>query len=248
MRGCARRSPTGDYARRRRARARPGRRGRVSTLAVLARRALRAAPAARGEVEVEACVIGAGVGGLSCARRLAQHGVEALVLERDTVAGGPAGATAGSCSPGWPPSTGRPGALRAERARSSTRARWRRRRRSTRWPTGSARGTRFAAPGCCACPPRRRRPSTCAATSRPCGPTASPPSWSSARSCRGAAQSVWNACLTEHDGALQPALWIRALARAAEQAGARIHERSEVPGRWRRRTFAPPAAPFAPAT
>lgn len=37
-----------------------------------------------------------------------------------------------------------------------------------------------------------------------------------------------NACLTDHDGALQPARWIRALARAAESAGARIHEASPV--------------------
>jgi glycine/D-amino acid oxidase-like deaminating enzyme len=39
-----------------------------------------------------------------------------------------------------------------------------------------------------------------------------------------------NACLTDHDGALQPARWIRALAQAAERAGARIHERTEVHG------------------
>ena len=48
-------------------------------------------PALAGPVEVEACVIGAGVGGLSCARRLAQHGVDTLLLERRTVAGGASG-------------------------------------------------------------------------------------------------------------------------------------------------------------
>ena len=37
-----------------------------------------------------------------------------------------------------------------------------------------------------------------------------------------------NACLTDHDGALHPARWIRALAGAAEGAGARIHERTAV--------------------
>jgi gamma-glutamylputrescine oxidase len=41
-------------------------------------------------------------------------------------------------------------------------------------------------------------------------------------------RSFHNACLTDHDGALHPARWIRALARAAEDAGARIHERTEV--------------------
>jgi gamma-glutamylputrescine oxidase len=48
-----------------------------------------------GSVEVEACVIGGGVGGLSCARRLAQHGVETLLLERGTVAGGASGRNGG---------------------------------------------------------------------------------------------------------------------------------------------------------
>jgi gamma-glutamylputrescine oxidase len=41
-------------------------------------------------------------------------------------------------------------------------------------------------------------------------------------------RSAWNACLTEHDGSLQPARWIRALARHAERVGARIHEGSPV--------------------
>jgi glycine/D-amino acid oxidase-like deaminating enzyme len=47
------------------------------------------------DAEVEACVIGAGVGGLSCARRLAEHGVDTLVLERTTVAGGASGRNGG---------------------------------------------------------------------------------------------------------------------------------------------------------
>ena len=52
-------------------------------------------PALEGSVEVEACVIGGGVGGLSCARRLAEHGIETLVLERGTVAGGASGRNGG---------------------------------------------------------------------------------------------------------------------------------------------------------
>jgi gamma-glutamylputrescine oxidase len=48
-----------------------------------------------GSVEVEACVIGGGVGGLSCARRLSQNGVETLLLERGTVAGGASGRNGG---------------------------------------------------------------------------------------------------------------------------------------------------------
>ena len=52
-------------------------------------------PALNGPVQVDACVIGAGVGGLSCARRLAEHGLETIVLERGTVAGGASGRNGG---------------------------------------------------------------------------------------------------------------------------------------------------------
>ena len=48
-----------------------------------------------GDVDVDACVIGAGVAGLSCARRLALHGLDTLVLERDTVASGASGRNGG---------------------------------------------------------------------------------------------------------------------------------------------------------
>jgi glycine/D-amino acid oxidase-like deaminating enzyme len=44
------------------------------------------------------------------------------------------------------------------------------------------------------------------------------------------ARYALNGCLTEHDGALHPARWIRALARGAEAAGARIHDGSPVEG------------------
>jgi len=53
-----------------------------------------------GDLEVEACVIGGGVAGLSCARRLAQHGIEAVLLEAGTVAGGASGRNGGFLIPG----------------------------------------------------------------------------------------------------------------------------------------------------
>ena len=52
-------------------------------------------PPLSGEVEVEACVIGGGVAGLSCARRLAERGVETILLEAGTVAGGASGRNGG---------------------------------------------------------------------------------------------------------------------------------------------------------
>jgi glycine/D-amino acid oxidase-like deaminating enzyme len=54
-----------------------------------------ARPALDGDIEVEACVVGGGVGGLSCARRLAQHGIETVLLEAGTVAGGASGRNGG---------------------------------------------------------------------------------------------------------------------------------------------------------
>ena len=47
------------------------------------------------DLEAEACVIGGGVGGLSCARRLAQHGIDTVLLEAGTVAGGASGRNGG---------------------------------------------------------------------------------------------------------------------------------------------------------
>lgn len=60
-------------------------------------------PALDGDVEVEACVIGGGVGGLSCARRLAQHGIDTVLLEAGTVAGGASGRNGGFLIAGMAP-------------------------------------------------------------------------------------------------------------------------------------------------
>ena len=48
-----------------------------------------------GDIDAEVCVIGGGVAGLSCARRLAQHGIDTVVLEAGTVAGGASGRNGG---------------------------------------------------------------------------------------------------------------------------------------------------------
>ena len=68
-------------------------------------------------------------------------------------------------------------------------------------------------------------------TWRRCARTASRLSWWSARSSRRRLRrGGLVACLTENDGALHPARWYRALARAAEAAGARICEGTPVHG------------------
>jgi gamma-glutamylputrescine oxidase len=55
----------------------------------------RARPPLEDDVKVEACIVGGGVTGLSCAHRLALHGIETLLLEADTVAGGASGRSGG---------------------------------------------------------------------------------------------------------------------------------------------------------
>jgi len=52
-------------------------------------------PPLEGDIEAEACVIGGGVCGLSCARRLAQRGIDTVLLEAGTVAGGASGRNGG---------------------------------------------------------------------------------------------------------------------------------------------------------
>ena len=48
-----------------------------------------------GDADVDACVVGGGVAGLSCALRLARHGLDTLLVEAGTVAGGASGRNGG---------------------------------------------------------------------------------------------------------------------------------------------------------
>jgi gamma-glutamylputrescine oxidase len=187
-------------------------------------------PALDADVEVEACVIGAGVGGLSCARALAAAGVEVVVLERDTVAGGASGRNGGFLLAGlaafYVDARERHGAERARELYAATLA---------------AQEEIYAlAPDLGAADAVRRtgllRVSASAEEAahvrrhvealRADGFAAELVARDELPEALRA--SFHNACLTAHDGALHPARWIRALARAAEQAGARIHERTEV--------------------
>jgi gamma-glutamylputrescine oxidase len=187
-------------------------------------------PPLDGEVEVEACVIGAGVGGLSCARRLARHGVDTLVLERDTVAGGASGRNGGFLIAGLAPFHNDAVELYGRDYASRIYARTLavqeemyalaaelgvgdvvRRVGSLRVSVSEEEAEHV-----------RRHVEALRADGFP-GELVEreelPPA------LRGYAR---NACLTDHDGALHPARWIRALAADAERAGVRIHERSEV--------------------
>jgi gamma-glutamylputrescine oxidase len=186
-----------------------------------------ARPALAGDVDVEACVIGAGVGGLSCARRLAQRGVDTLVLERDTVAGGASGRNGGFLLAGmaafYPDARERYGREAARRIYARTLEAQQEiyalaaelglddavRRTGLLRVSASEEEAEHV----------RRQVEALNSDGFP-GELVDLP--------EPLRRSFHNACLTEHDGALQPARWIRGLARAAEQAGARIHEHTEV--------------------
>jgi gamma-glutamylputrescine oxidase len=187
-------------------------------------------PPLTGHVDVEACVIGAGVGGLSCARRLAVHGIETLVLERDTVAGGASGRNGGFLIAGLAPFHndaielwGRDYARRVYARTMEA--------QEEMYALAEELGVGDAV--------------------RMVGSLRVSASEEEAEHVRRHAQALtedgfpaqllerdelppalqrsgWNACLTDHDGSLHPARWIRALAADAERAGVRIHERSEV--------------------
>jgi gamma-glutamylputrescine oxidase len=187
-------------------------------------------PPLSGDVEVEACVIGAGVGGLSCARALAERGVEVAVLERDTIAGGASGRNGGFLLAGLAAfhvdARERYGAGRARELYAETLA-----AQEEIYALAAELGAGDAV--------RRTGLLRVSASEEEAEHVHRHvdalradgfPAELLDRDELPAAlrRSFHNACLTEHDGALHPARWIRALALAAEEAGARIHERTEV--------------------
>jgi gamma-glutamylputrescine oxidase len=187
-------------------------------------------PPLTGDVEVEACVIGGGVGGLSCARRLACHGVETLVLERDTVAGGASGRNGGFLIAGLAPFHNDAVELygREYAARVYTRTLEVQREMyalAEELGVGDA-VRRVGSLRVSSSEEEAEHVRRHAAALTDDGFPAEllerdelPPALR---------RSAWNACLTDHDGSLQPARWIRALAGDAERAGVRIHEGSAV--------------------
>jgi gamma-glutamylputrescine oxidase len=189
-------------------------------------------PPLTGAVESEACVVGGGVAGLACARRLAQHGIETILLERGTVAGGASGRNGGFLIAGV--------ALFYNDARESYGAE---RAREMYAGTLAAQREVYALAAELDLPEIVRR----------IGLLRLAVSEDEAEHVRRHAQALREdgfpgelverddlppvlrrsglvACLTEHDGALHPVRWYRALAEAAEAAGARICEGSPVRG------------------
>lgn len=191
-------------------------------------------PPLEHELTADVCVIGAGVGGLSCARELARRGLDTVVLEARTVASGASGRNGGFLLAGAAPfhvdARERFGHEAARRLYERT---------------VEAQGEVYAlAEGLGTGDAVRRVGSLRLATSdeeaehvrrhvqalREDGFAAE---LVERDELEPALQRLGHAgCLVDHDGALQPARWIRALATDAEAAGARIYENTRgEPGR-----------------
>lgn len=178
------------------------------------------------DVEVEACVIGAGVGGLSCARRLAQHGIDTLVLERGTVAGGASGRNGGFLLAGIAAfHVDARERLGPERARLIYRRTLEAQREIYELAAELGAQDAVRRTGLLRASASeeeaehvRRQAEALRADGFPAELVERAELPAALR------RSAFNGCLTENDGTLHPARWIRLLAEAAERAGARICE------------------------
>ena len=171
-------------------------------------------------------MIGAGVAGLACARRLAGYGVDTVVIERDTVAGGASGRNGGFLIAGL-----------AAFHNDAVELYGRDYARNAYARTLDVQEKMYAL----------ARELGVGDAVRRVGSLRVSASEEEADHVRGHVDALradgfpgelvereqlppalrgyaHNGCLTDHDGALQPAHWIRALARDAERAGVRIYE------------------------
>jgi gamma-glutamylputrescine oxidase len=182
------------------------------------------------DVEVEACVIGAGVAGLSCARRLAAHGIETIVLERDTVAGGASGRNGGFLIAGLAPFHndavelwGREYAARAYARTLEA--------QDEMYALAEELGVGDAVRrvGCLRVSSSEEEAEHVRRHVAALGEDGFPGGLLERDELPAALRaSALNGCLTDHDGSLQPARWIRALAEGVERAGVRICEGAPV--------------------
>jgi gamma-glutamylputrescine oxidase len=191
-----------------------------------------ARPPLDGDTETEACVIGAGVAGLSCARRLAQHGIDTVVLEAGTVAGGASGRNGGFLIAGMAPfyndlreSNG------AERARAMYERTLEAQREIYELAAELGAGDALRKVGLLRLAVSGEEAEHVRAHAEALADDGFPGEYVPRDELPEAlARTGLAGCLTEHDGALHPARWYRMLARAAEAAGARICESTQVSG------------------
>ena len=179
-----------------------------------------------GDMDVAACVVGGGVAGLSCALGLARHGVDTVLVEAGTVAGGASGRNGGFLIAGTAlfhnDARERLGAERARAIYARTLA--------AQDEVVELAGELGAADSV-----RRVGLLRLAVSEEEAEHVRSHAAALEADGFPGELverddlppalrRSARVGCLTEHDAALHPVRWYRALAAAAEAAGARIFE------------------------
>ncbi len=189
-------------------------------------------PALEGDVETEACVIGGGVGGLSCARRLAELGIETVLLEGGRVAGGASGRNGGFLIAGTAAfHNDARERFGVERARAMYARTLEAQQDVYELASELGAGDAVRQVGLLRLAVSegeaehvRDHAAALRADGFP-GDTVEREELPPALRRTGLV-----GCLTDNDAALHPARWYRLLAVAAEEAGARIHEGTRVPG------------------
>jgi gamma-glutamylputrescine oxidase len=181
-------------------------------------------------VEVEACVVGGGVGGLSCARRLALHGVETLLLEGGEVAGGASGRNGGFLIAGTAvfPNDART-RFGAERARATYARTLAAQEEVYELADSLGAGDALRRVGLLRLAVSQDEAEHVRAHAAALRDDGFPGELVERDELPAALRRTGLvACFTEHDGALHPVRWYRMLAHAAEAAGARIAESTRV--------------------
>ena len=187
-------------------------------------------PPLAGDIQAEACVIGGGVCGLSCARRLAEHGIDTVLLEAGTVAGGASGRNGGFLIAGTAAfHNDARERFGVERARAMYAATLAAQEDIYELAAELGAGDALRRVGLLRLAVSeeeaehvREHAAALRADGFP-GETVERENLPPALRRTGLV-----GCLTGHDGALHPARWYRMLAAAAEAAGARIHEGTRV--------------------
>jgi gamma-glutamylputrescine oxidase len=188
--------------------------------------------ALEGRAEVDVCVVGGGVGGLSCARRLASHGLDTLLLEGRTVAAGASGRNGGFLLAGASAfhvdARERYGREAARRLYAHT---LNAQQEFYALAAELGAGDAVRRVGCLRLAASDEEAVHVLRHIEALHEDGFPAELVEGDDLPPVLRRIGRvACLTAHDGALQPARWIRTLARAAEQAGACICERSPVDG------------------
>lgn len=187
-------------------------------------------PPLESDEETDVCIVGGGVAGLSCAFRLARRGIDALVLEAGTVAGGASGRNGGFLIAGTAlfhnDARERLGADRARELYARTLDAQRQVYELARELGAGDAVRRVGLLRLAVSEEEAKHVRAHAAGLRADGL----PGEIVERDALPLAlrRTGIVGCLTEHDGAIHPVRWYRLLASAAEEAGARIVEGTPV--------------------